>query len=168
MSELLPPSDVPDPDDPTLALAQNTLRDLLEKMSVTATLATAWGPVDEDGTRPLTLSLEGAGLEFLIGPKGEVLDALQMIVRLLIGKQLNDGVNVIVDVQGHKHRREEQIRRLARRMAEQATRLKRTMALEPMPASERRLVHIELRDDPHVRTESTGEGNRRKVTIIPK
>jgi spoIIIJ-associated protein len=75
---------------------------------------------------------------------------------------------VVIDVEGYRARRERQLRRLARRMADQAIELNRTMVLEPMPASERRIIHLELRDHPGVSTESTGEGTQRKVTIIPR
>ena len=65
-------------------------------------------------------------------------------------------------------RREDQLRRMARRMAEQAAQRQRVMTLEPMPANERRIVHLELREHPDVTTESVGDGDRRKVTIVPK
>ncbi len=74
---------------------------------------------------------------------------------------------MVIDVEGYRARREQQLRRLARRMADQAIELGRTMVLEPMPPNERRIIHIELRDHPSVATESIGEGARRKVTIIP-
>jgi spoIIIJ-associated protein len=74
----------------------------------------------------------------------------------------------MVDVEGFRMRREQQIRQLARRMADQAVKTGRRQVLEPMPANERRLVHIELRSNPAVTTESVGEEPRRKVTIVPK
>ena len=153
----------------TLALAQGKLAELLGQLKVNAEVVATWGEVDpEDQTRPLTLDVQGEDLNGLIGRNGETLDALQYLLRMMLGRQINPDVNLIVDVQGHKRRREEQVRRMARRMAEQVTQRNRTMTLEPMPAHERRLVHIELRSHPTVRTESVGEGNKRKVTIIPK
>jgi len=71
-------------------------------------------------------------------------------------------------VEGYRVRREKQLRQLAQTMAEQAVNTGRRQILEPMPSSERRLVHIELRDHPEVYTESIGEEPRRKVTILPK
>lgn len=153
----------------TLALAQGKLIELLDQLKVKAEVIATWGDPDpEDQTRPLTLDVQGEDLNGLIGRNGETLDALQYLLRMMLGRQINPDVNLIVDVQGHKHRREEQVRRMARRMAEQVTQRNRTMTLEPMPAHERRLVHIELRHHPSVRTESVGEGHKRKVTIIPK
>jgi spoIIIJ-associated protein len=155
--------------EPGLEQARGTLVDLLRLMQIKAEVDAAWGEVDTlTGERALVLDVRGDDLGQLIGRKGETLAALQYITRLILSKQSGTGVDVVVDVQGHKRRREDQIRRMARRMADQAAQRQRTLTLEPMPANERRIVHIELRDHPAVRTESVGEGHSRKVTIIPK
>ena len=157
------------PLDPGLEQARGTLRELLARMNVRAEVAAAWGETDSvTGERAIVLDVRGDDLGLLIGRKGETLAALQYITRLILSKQSGEGVDVVVDVQGHKRRREDQLRRMARRMADQAAQRQRVMTLEPMPANERRIVHIELRDHPAVRTESVGEGHSRKVTIIPK
>jgi spoIIIJ-associated protein len=114
------------------------------------------------------LDVQGDDLDPLIGRRGETLAALQYIARLILSKQFGRNVDLVVDVQGHKQRREDQLRRMARRMAEQAAERQRVMSLEPMPANERRIIHLELREHPDVTTESVGDGDRRKVTIIPK
>ena len=75
--------------------------------------------------------------------------------------------SLIVDVDGYKARRAERLRNLASRMAEQAITEQRTVVLEPMPPHERRLIHIALRAHPQVSTKSIGEGENRKVTIVP-
>jgi spoIIIJ-associated protein len=93
---------------------------------------------------------------------------LQFITRLIVGKELHRPIALVIDVEGYRLRRERQVRQLAQRMADQVVKRSRTMALEPMPPNERRLVHLELRDHADVYTESVGEGNRRKVTIIPR
>ena len=77
-------------------------------------------------------------------------------------------MHLVVDVGGFKARREKSLRRLARRTAEQALRTGRTVVLEPMPPHERRIIHLALRDHPDVVTESVGERDHRKVTIIPR
>jgi spoIIIJ-associated protein len=118
-----------------------------------------------DGT--LILDVRGQGVNALIGHNGSTLAALQRIVRLMVGKQLTRWVSVRVDVGGHEQERERALRRLARRKAGEAVRHGRTVYLDPMTPYDRRLVHIELRDDPRVRTESVGEGRDRRVTIIP-
>lgn len=165
----LEPDEIDSPTDPELNRARATLQDLLRLMHVRAEVDAAWGETDDvTGERALVLDVRGDDLSTLIGRKGETLAALQYITRLILSKQSGAGVDVVVDVQGHKRRREEQVRRMARRMAEQAVQRQRTMTMEPMPPNERRLVHLELRDHPDVRTESVGEGSARKVTIIPK
>jgi spoIIIJ-associated protein len=93
---------------------------------------------------------------------------LQYIASLIVGKELGHSIPMVVDVEGYRKRREQQIRQLARRVADQAIKTGRRQILEPMPANERRLVHIELRDNPDVTTQSVGEEPRRKVTIIPE
>lgn len=149
--------------------ARETLEELLAKMKVQADVTAQWGQPSEPGeSAPLMLDVRGDDLSQLIGWRGETLTALQYITRVIVAKQVGRLVNVVVDVEGYKARREQQLRRLAERMAEQALAHGRTVVLEPMPASERRLVHIALRDHPGVRTESVGEGERRKVTIVPK
>jgi spoIIIJ-associated protein len=150
-----------------LETARLVLVDLLERMQVEAEVHAALGEPDE-GETPIILDVQGPDLGLLIGRKGETLAALQYIARLIIAKQAGRSVDVVVDVQGHKKRREEQLRRIARRMAEQAVERGRTMTLEPMPANERRIIHLELRDHPSVTTESVGDGSQRKVTVIPR
>lgn len=150
-------------------LARETLEELLSKMKVRAKVTAQWGQPSEPGEGgALVLDVRGDDLSQLIGWRGETLAALQYITRVIVARQAGSLVNVVVDVEGYKARREQQLRRLAERMAEQALAHGRTVVLEPMPASERRLVHIALRDHPGVRTESVGEGERRKVTIVPK
>src|SRR6185295_5511751 len=112
--------------------------------------------------------VQGDDLDPLLSRRGETLVALQYITRLILSKQFGHSLDLVVDVQGHKQRREEQLRRMARRMAEQAAERQRVMTLEPMPANERRLIHLELRDHPDGITESCVEGTHRKVTIIPR
>jgi spoIIIJ-associated protein len=96
------------------------------------------------------------------------LDALQYITRLIVGKEMEQSISLIVDVEGYRKRRESQIRKLAHRVADQVHQTGRSQALEPMPPNERRIIHISLRENPNVYTESTDEGYRRKVVIHPE
>lgn len=149
-------------------VSRETVSELLSRMGIHAQVEATWGePVEENQIRPLHVNIHGDDLSILIGRRAETLTALQYITRLIVGKELQRPVAVLLDVEGYRARREQQIRRLARRMATQAVETGRTLTLEPMPANERRIVHIALRDDPSVETESVGEGKRRKVTIIP-
>lgn len=153
--------------DAELENARQVLVDLLNLMGVEAVVEATRGEPDGEVT-PIVLDVQGPDLGLLIGRRGDTLAALQYIARLIIAKQVGHGIDLVVDVQGHKKRREEQLRRLARRMAEQAVERGRTMTLEPMPANERRIIHLELRDHPSVTTESIGEGSHRKVTVVPR
>jgi len=156
-------------DDQAVRTSRETVQELIQHMQVKARVTARWGEADPDSEiQPLLVDLQGDDLGVLIGRRGETLAALQYIARLIVSKELGRPVAVVIDVEGYRARRERQLRRLAQRMAEQATELNRTMVLEPMPASERRIIHLELRDHPRVTTESTGEGSQRKVTIIPR
>lgn len=157
------------PDDITLHVAKETVSELLDKMKVQAEVTAYLGEAEDARSRvPVHVDVKGNDLSILIGRQAETLNALQYIASQIVSKELGKSVTLVIDVEGYRQRREQQIRQLARRMAEQAISTNRRQVLEPMPANERRLVHIELRDNPLVTTESTGEDPHRKVTIIPK
>jgi spoIIIJ-associated protein len=152
-----------------LQVARDTVRELVSLMGLTARVAGRWGEADEpDEPRPILIDIRGDDLSLLIGRRGESLAALQYLTRLIVGKELGGYAPIVVDVEGYRARRERQLRQLARRMADQAIERDRTMTLEPMPPAERRIIHLELRDHPRVFTESVGEGEDRKVTIVPR
>jgi len=152
-----------------LAIARDVLADLLDRMEVEATVETrVVKPRNTGDGTTLVLDLRGNDLGFLIGRKGETLAALQHVVRLIVNKEIEQRVNLLVDIGGYKARRESALRKLALRVAEQVTRRHRRIALEPMSPYERRIIHITLRNHPTVTTESVGERDRRKVTILPK
>ncbi len=152
-----------------LSVAEDVVRELLVRMKVQAEVSAGYGEPDDEQSRvPLQVDIYGDDLSILIGPRAETLNALQYIAGLIVGKELGKSVPLVIDVEGYRARRTQQIRQLARRMADQAIKTGRRQTLEPMPASERRQVHIELRKVPGVVTESVGEEPRRKVTIVPK
>ncbi|MEE9514195.1 MAG: R3H domain-containing nucleic acid-binding protein, partial [Anaerolineales bacterium] len=156
-------------DEEALQITHDTVSELLQRMGIEARIEAHWGEADAPGKiQPLFLDIHGDDLSILIGRRGETLTALQYITRLIVGKELKRPVAVLIDVEGYRARRERQIRRLAQQMASQAIETARTMSLEPMPAYERRIVHIELRENPDVDTVSIGERDQRKVTIIPR
>ncbi|MCK5314585.1 MAG: Jag N-terminal domain-containing protein [Anaerolineales bacterium] len=158
-----------DSEEDVLSITRETVEELLQKMKVKAQVSARYGEADDRrGRIPIYLDINGKDLSILIGRQAETLNALQYITSLIVGKELGRSVTLIVDVEGYRLRREQQVRQLARRMAEQAVKTGRRQVLEPMPANERRFVHIELRENPEVTTESIGEGSRRKVTIIPQ
>ena len=151
-----------------ISIARETIHIILEKMGVMADVSVRMGEGDENRVQPVLIDIEGKDLSFLIGRKAETINALQFITSLIVGRELGRWVPLQVDVQHYRKRREEELRKLARRIAEQVTGTGRKQVLEPMPPNERRIVHIELRDNPHVETESVGEDPKRKVTVLPK
>jgi spoIIIJ-associated protein len=145
-----------------------TLRELLHHMDINAKVVARPAKSESDEAQHWTLEIQGRDLGALIGRRGETLAALQYITRLIASRDLERRANIVIDVEGYKSRRETMLRRLAKRMAEQAIQRGRTVSLEPMPPHERRIIHLALRDNPNVTTESVGEGEHRKVTIIPR
>jgi spoIIIJ-associated protein len=158
-----------DDEDEGLRVAREVVTDLLEKMKVSARVTTHYGETDESpDEKPIVVDIHGNDLSILIGRKSETLNALQYISSLIVGKELQRWVSLQLDVEGYRARRERALRQLARRMADQAISTGRRQVLEPMPANERRLIHMELRDHPSVITESIGDEPNRKVTIVLK
>ncbi len=148
-------------------IACQTLEELLDKMQMRARVESfIKTPQDNDDYHKLVLNVRGNDLGILIGRRGETLDALQYLTRLIVGREVERRINLIVDVEGYRVRRERSLKRLAQRMAERAVATGRRQVLEPMSAAERRIVHLALRDHAEVRTESIGEGENRKVTIF--
>lgn len=153
----------------TLHVAQETAMELLEKMGIVADVTVSYQPSDEAGNQhTLKIDITGKDLSILIGRRAETLQALQYITSLIVCKKLGRSVHLHLDVEGYRERRKQQLLQMAHRMTEQAIITGRRQVLEPMPADERRLIHLELRDNPTVYTESIGEEPRRKVTIVPK
>ena len=132
-------------------------------VNVTRTLRAANDP--ESGGPIIDLAGEDSGL--LIGRRGQTLQALQFLVNLIVRKQF-EGVRVVLDVENYRQRREFQLRDMATKVADRVTQTNRSITLEPMPPADRRIIHTSLTDNPDVSTESTGEGEGRKVTIMPK
>jgi len=121
---------------------------------------------DEDGS--MTFEIEGQDAGLLIGRRGETLQALQFLVRMVTNRQLGRKAYVVIDIEDYLERRVQMLRRLARRMAGMVGSSGREDSLEPMSPAERRIVHMALAGHPEVRTESEGEGNQRRVVIFPK
>jgi spoIIIJ-associated protein len=152
-----------------MKLTKEVVEELLERMHVRAMISANYiEPVDENDERMILIDIEGNDLSILIGRRSETLNALQYISSLIVSKELNRWVPMMIDVQGYRSRRERQLRQLGRRMAEQAIQTGKRQVLEPMSANERRVIHLELRDHAEVTTESTGDEPYRKVTIVPK
>jgi len=156
-------------EDETLRAATEVVTDLLDKMKVRAKVSASYRqPEDESDEKIVMVNVEGNDLSILIGKRSETLNALQYVTSLIVCKRLDRWIPLMLDIQGYRSRRERQLRQMAQRMADQAIHTGRKQVLEPMPANERRLIHLELRDHPQVDTESVGEEPNRKVTIFLK
>ena len=151
--------------------AVSVLEALLARLGLEASVVSEIKPPlggGEGAPDVITLNVKGDDLGILIGRRGQTLAALQHIVRLIVANRAKARVPIVIDVEGYKQRRYEALQALARRVAEQVKTRGRPFALEPMPAYERRIIHLTLADNPDVTTESTGEGEVRKVVIVPK
>jgi spoIIIJ-associated protein len=123
---------------------------------------------DEMENGSLVFEIEGEDAGLLIGRRGETLQSLQFLVRMITNRQLGRKAYVVIDVEDYRERRADMLRRLARRTAGRVASSGRAASLDPMTPGERRIVHMSLANHPRVRTESEGEGNNRRVVVIPK
>lgn len=153
-------------------LAKDVVRELLTHMDIQADVMAVDNPsvmpVGHDDPLTVFIDIMGRDLGQLIGRRGENLSQLQYMVNLVVNKRNDQWVRVIVDVEGYRSQREESLIGLAERVARQVARNNRPIALDPMPPNERRIVHMTLKSLGDVRTESSGEGDMRRVTIFPR
>lgn len=140
---------------------------------ITEILETLLGLLDVKGSVevlsdeiPLALDIKGDDLGILIGRRGQTLACLEYITKLIVAGRLKTWLPLSVDVAGYKERRRDSLQRLALYLAEQVKSRLRPITMEPMPADERRIVHLTLADNPDVTTNSIGEGESRKVVIL--
>jgi spoIIIJ-associated protein len=115
---------------------------------------------------PLALDIKGDDLGILIGRRGQTLACLEYITKLIVVGRLKTWLPLSVDVASYKERRRDSLQRLALYLAEQVKSRRHSITMEPMPADERRIVHLTLADNPDVTTQSIGEGEDRKVVIL--
>jgi len=151
--------------------AQGILETLLELMGVPASVDLVEQALVESKTEEpssITLNVEGDDLGILIGRRGQTLSCLQHMVRIIVGHQKKVWLPIVIDVEGYKQRRCNALQALAFRIAEQVAQRGEPFALEPMPAFDRRIIHLALADHPDVTTESSGEGEARRLVIVPK
>src|SRR5207248_62645 len=151
-------------------IAAQTLDKMLEMMGIEAdvSIRDAETPGDGLGMAKAVLDVEGDDLGILIGRRGETLASLQYLLNLMASRQIGQHMSFTVDIEGYRRRREKQLNTLAFRMADQVKRTRRPVTLEPMPPNERRIIHLALAEDHQVETSSLGEGDTRKVSIIPR
>ena len=166
--EAAPASPAADAHDPVLDTTEAVVSKLVHHLGFEAQVSAHYDGEDREGRRSIHVDVRGRDMSPLIGRHSETLNAFQYVSSLMVGKEAKQFVQLTVDVEGFRARREKQLRQMAQRMADQAIKMGRRVTLEPMSAAERRIVHMELQGHPAVLTESTGEEPRRKVTIVPK
>lgn len=152
-------------------VAEEVLKTLLSAMGVEASVVCRPGPPaggGEEDVTPVIFDISGDDPGILIGWRGQTLASLQYITRLIVTHRTKTWVPIVIDIEGYKQRRYDSLRALALRIAEQVGAKGVQFTLEPMPAYERRIVHLALADHPDVTTQSIGEGATRKVVILPK
>jgi spoIIIJ-associated protein len=154
--------------DALLDRTESVVSKMLHLLNLQAQVSAHYGSTERDGRHNIHVDIRGNDLSVLIGRRSETLSAFQYIASLIVGKEEQQFVQLTVDVEGYRDRREKQLIQMAKRMADQVVKSGRRQTLEPMPSAERRIIHIALRDHPEVKTESTGEEPYRKVMILPK
>jgi spoIIIJ-associated protein len=157
---------LPEVDDP-VEWAEEALGFVVRQMGFRASVVRRQVPKDPDAPSAI-LEVKGQDVGLLIGHSGETLAALQYLLNLMVSRRFKLAAPIEVDVEGYRQRRRVQLEALARKMAESVARTGHPVELQPMPARDRRIIHVALSNHPHVRTESTGEGEERRVTILPK
>lgn len=146
-------------------VAATVIQDLLQLLRLEATVRKL-EPASPD--QPLSFDIKGDDLGLLIGRRGQTLADFQFIVRLIVAHKLQSWIPLTIDAEGYKKKRLESLTVLALRMADQVKATRRAITMEPMPPDERRAIHLALADSPDVTTQSFGEGDARKVSIILK
>ena len=119
----------------------------------------------EEGS--IVFELEGDDAGLIIGRRGETLASIEYLVRLIASKSLGRRANVIIDVEDYKFRRRSKLKSVAEKSASKVEQTGKSISLEPMSPSDRRIIHMALVDYKNVKTQSRGDGVNRKVVIIP-
>ena len=146
--------------------ATEILNSLISKMGVDVVANLTQAHSEEMGGPVFDIDGDDSGL--LIGRRGETLRSLQFLVTFMVSRRIGERVRIMLDVAGYQQRRINSLKTMARKVADRVASSGRSIALEPMPPNERRIVHIALSDHRDVDTESTGDGAGRKVVVLPR
>jgi len=156
-----PPARVPADGEPSAARAKTILEGLLTRMQIEAPVTAA-----ETG-EAIILNIRGDGSGLLIGKRGQNLDAIQYFVNKAVHHSANGHKMIVVDTEEYRKRREESLVALALRLGEKAKKTKRPVAVGQMNAHDRRIIHLAIQNDETLTTKSRGEGEYRKIIIMP-
>jgi spoIIIJ-associated protein len=151
-----------EPQEGDVDFAQRTLEEILALIPLEATVTASRG----EGR--ITLRVQGDRSGLLIGRKGKTLDALQFLVNKIVSKALDKKIDVVIDSENYRRRKEDSLTQLALKMGDKAKRINKPVTTNPMNPHDRRLIHLALKDDAQLETRSRGEGLLKRVVIIPK
>jgi len=115
----------------------------------------------------LCLEIKGDQEGILIGKHGRTLESLQMLINRMVNKRLKNAVRVVLDIDDYRKRRIDTMANIASRLGEKAKRSGHSLTVGPFNSHDRRIIHLTLKEDPYLKTESLGEGELKKVKIIP-
>jgi spoIIIJ-associated protein len=156
-----PPEPAGESEPKVAAAAKEVLETILSYIAEGTTVTARANPEE------ITLEVNGDNAALLIGKHGKTLDALQYIVQRIVQKQEDTRIRVTVDVEGYRNRRKDSLSRLAVRLGNKVKQSGKPATIKPMNAYDRRIVHLTLKKDPKLRTQSKGSGSFRKVVIYP-
>lgn len=142
--------------------AEKFLLDVSEKMGAPVTIN-----VEKNG-KQVKLILSGEKIALLIGKRGQTLNSLQFLTQLVINRFSGQYLNVMVDAEHYRERRNDTLIQLAQRLAQKAVQTKKEVSLEPMPSYERKIIHTALVENKKIKTYSSGEDPHRHIVIAPK
>jgi spoIIIJ-associated protein len=164
------PTAVASADDP-IGEAKKVVQELLDKIGVKANISIYYPEEalgDEGEANPVVFNLTGNDTAAMIGRRGQNIDAFQYLVRLILTRKTHSKIPIMIDIENYKQHRFDDLKAMAMNVAAQVKTRKSSVRLEPMSPYERRIIHMTLANDPDVLTESTGEGESRKVVVFPK
>ncbi|MGD1151988.1 MAG: RNA-binding cell elongation regulator Jag/EloR [Syntrophales bacterium] len=141
--------------------AKRILEGILQRMNLDCPLTV------EETADTILLNIKGDGSGLLIGKRGQNLDAIQYIVNKSVSKNTNNRKMIVVDTESYRKKREESLIALAAKLAEKVKKSKKALTVGHMNAHDRRVIHLALQNDDSLTTKSRGEGEFRKIVIMP-
>lgn len=148
-------------DENTALKAKELLEGILERMQM------PWSVSVNEREDTIRLTIMGDGEGLIIGKRGRNLDALEYILNKAFNRSVNGNKRIIVDAESYRKKREEKLITLAQRIGNKVKKTRKAITLENLTPHERQIIHVALKDNPHVTTKSEGEGENRKITILP-
>lgn len=145
-----------------VALGREVLQRIIDFVTTGAEIL-----VEEDSER-ISFKVEGGNSALLIGKRGQTLEAIQYLVEKIVNKRSEGRIRIQIDIEGYLEARRQSLKRLSARLAEKAKRTGKPVTIGQLNAHDRRIVHLALKEDKRVRTQSVGDGYYRKLVIFPR